>query len=81
MAVSLRILINLSIPPGTMSDRESTNRLLLAHWAVLDKGLQNLDCVKRISGYHLDIATVVLVAQCVSDGRQMPLTNEILTPS
>lgn len=46
-----------------MSDQESMNRLLLAHWAVLDQGLQNPDRLKPISGYYLDIATVVLVAQ------------------
>ena len=46
-----------------MSDQESMNTLLLAHWAVLDQGLQHPIRLKPISGYHLNIATVVLVAQ------------------
>lgn len=50
---------------ATMLDEHSMNRLLLAHWTVLNQGLQHLDHAKAISGYHLDIATVVLVAQWV----------------
>ena len=47
----------------TMSDQESMNVLLLAHGAVLDHGLRNPDQSKPISGHHLHIATVVLIAQ------------------
>ena len=46
-----------------MSDQESMNSLLLAHWTVLDQGLQSPDGLKPVGGYCLDIATVVLVAQ------------------
>ena len=46
-----------------MSDKESVNILLLAHWATLEQGLQNPDRLKPISGHDLDIATVVLIAQ------------------
>jgi len=58
-----------------LSDQESTNKIILAHWAALDQGLQSPDRVKPISGYHLDIATVVLVARYVIHRRQISFTN------
>ena len=57
------MLMSSSIKADVMSNQELTNTLILAHGAVLHQGLQNPDRGKTISGYHLDIAIVVLVAQ------------------
>ena len=43
-----------------MLDEELTDRLLLAHWAVLD---ENLNYIEPFTGYQLDTATVLLVVQ------------------
>ena len=45
-----------------MTASESLNKLLLAHWDVLERQ-SSPAAIKTINGHNLDIATVVLVAR------------------
>ena len=57
----------LSVQPVMEPNQESMNALLLAHWAVLEQGLQKPCSVLPISGHQLDIATVLLIARYAFD--------------